>query len=124
MSELPVSELPVSELPVPELSPGLARAAGLAAGFAADRLLGDPRRWHPVAGFGVLADGLERRVYADQRTRGVLHAAVLVGGAAALGAAAERLTARRPVLRAFVTALTTWATLARARGAGGAPARR
>jgi adenosylcobinamide-phosphate synthase len=96
---------------VPELSPGLARAAGLAAGFAADRLLGDPRRWHPVAGFGVLAAGLERRVYADRRTRGVLHAAVLVGGAAALGGTAERFTARRPLLRAFVTALATWAVL-------------
>ena len=99
------------EFSVPELSPGLARAAGLAAGFAADRLLGDPRRWHPVAGFGVLAAGLERRVYADRRTRGVLHVAVLAGGAAALGEAAERLTARRPLLRAFVTALAAWAVL-------------
>ena len=99
------------EFSVPELSPGLARAAGLAAGFAADRLLGDPRRWHPVAGFGVLAAGLERRVYADRRTRGVLHVAVLAGGAAALGGTAERLTARRPLLRAFVTALAAWAVL-------------
>jgi len=96
---------------VPDLSPDLARAAGLAAGFAADRLLGDPRRWHPVAGFGTLAAALEHRMYADRPARGVLHVAVLVGGAAALGGAAERLTSRRPLLRAAVTAVATWAVL-------------
>ena len=89
----------------------LARAAGLAAGYAADRLLGDPRRWHPVAGFGAVAARLERRLYADQRTRGVLHVAVLVGGAAALGGLAERLAGGRPAARAAVTALATWAVL-------------
>ena len=55
---------------------------GLVIGFAADRVLGDPRRWHPVAGFGQLATRLERTTYADDRARGVLHVAVLVGGAA------------------------------------------
>jgi adenosylcobinamide-phosphate synthase len=91
--------------------PDVARAAGLVAGYAADRLLGDPHRWHPVAGFGAVAAGLERRVYVDQRTRGVLHVAALVGGAAALGGTAERLSSRRPLLRAVVTALATWAVL-------------
>jgi adenosylcobinamide-phosphate synthase len=91
--------------------PDVARAAGLAAGYAADRLLGDPRRCHPVAGFGAVAAWLERRVYADRRTRGVLHVAALVGGAAALGGMTERLTSRRPVVRAVVTALATWAVL-------------
>jgi adenosylcobinamide-phosphate synthase len=91
--------------------PDVARAAGLAAGYAADRLLGDPRRWHPVAGFGTVAARLERRVYADRRTRGVLHVTALVGGAAALGGTAERLTNRRPLARAVVTALATWAVL-------------
>jgi adenosylcobinamide-phosphate synthase len=33
------------------------RALGLALGYAADRLLGDPRRCHPVAGFGSAALG-------------------------------------------------------------------
>ena len=91
--------------------PDLARAAGLAAGFAADRLLGDPRRWHPVAGFGTLAAALERRIYADRRACGVLYVAVLVGGAAAFGGAAERLMSRRPLPRAAVTAVATWAVL-------------
>ena len=36
-------------------------AAGLAAGVALDALLGDPRRFHPVAGFGRAAAALEAR---------------------------------------------------------------
>ncbi|MET1078049.1 MAG: adenosylcobinamide-phosphate synthase CbiB [Pseudomonas sp.] len=31
------------------------------AGVALDALLGEPRRWHPLVGFGRLADALERR---------------------------------------------------------------
>jgi len=34
----------------------------LAAGIAADRLLGEPRRWHPLVGFGRWAGWLEARV--------------------------------------------------------------
>jgi adenosylcobinamide-phosphate synthase len=37
-------------------APGpVADAAGIVAGFALDALLGDPRRFHPVAGFGTVA---------------------------------------------------------------------
>jgi adenosylcobinamide-phosphate synthase len=71
------------------------RAVGILAGFALDRLLGDPRRYHPVAGFGTVALRAERTWYADDRARGVLHAAALVGGAVVLGAAAERLAPAR-----------------------------
>ncbi|MFP5336461.1 MAG: cobalamin biosynthesis protein [Actinomycetes bacterium] len=87
-----------------------ARAAGLLLGFAADRLLGDPRRRHPVAGFGRLGAAVERRLYADSRARGAAHAAVLVGAAVVLGVAAERLTPG-PVARATVTAAATWTVL-------------
>ncbi|MFZ5869891.1 MAG: cobalamin biosynthesis protein [Actinomycetota bacterium] len=87
-----------------------ARAAGILLGFAADRLLGDPRRRHPVAGFGRLGSAVERRLYADSRARGAAHAAVLVGGAVVLGVAAERLTPG-PVARAMVTAAATWTVL-------------
>ncbi len=59
------------------LSAAAASAVGLAAGYALDRRLGDPRRWHPVAGFGRLAQGLERHWYADRRETGVSY----VGGA-------------------------------------------
>lgn len=78
-------------------------AAGLVIGYAADSLLGDPRRGHPVAGFGRLAATLERRLYDDRRTPGVLHVAVLVGGAATLGWYAGR--------GPLVTAAATWAVL-------------
>jgi len=88
----------------------LARAVGLVLGAAADAVVGDPRRGHPVAGFGAVAAALERRGYADRRRAGVRHVAVLVGGAVALGAAAER-AARGPVARTAVTALATWVVL-------------
>lgn len=34
----------------------------LAAGLLADRLLGEPRRWHPLVGFGNWAKAIERRL--------------------------------------------------------------
>ena len=86
------------------------RAAGLLLGAVADVVLGDPRRWHPVAGFGTVAGGLERRVYADRRAAGAGYVALLVGGAVALGAVAEAV-ARRPVGRMLVTAAATWVVL-------------
>jgi adenosylcobinamide-phosphate synthase len=92
------------------IAPSLARAAGLVLGAVADAVLGDPRRGHPVAGFGTLAAALERRGYADRRGAGVRHVAVLVGGAVALGAAAERV-AGGFVGRTAVTAVATWVVL-------------
>ena len=82
---------------------------GLVLGAAADAVWGDPRRGHPVAGFGTCAAWLERRWSADRRSAGVAYTAVLVGGAVALGVAAE--TARPPVLRTLLTAAATWAVL-------------
>lgn len=89
---------------------GWPRAAGLALGWLADQALGDPRRAHPVAGFGALASALEHRWYADSRAAGAAFEAVLVGGAAAVGIVAERvpLPAR---IRMLVVAAATWAVL-------------
>ena len=87
------------------------RALGLVIGFAADRIFGDPRRFHPVAGFGRLASFVERRLYADDARRGVAHTALLVGSTGLLGLAVERTTAQRPVLRVAATAATTWTVL-------------
>lgn len=87
------------------------RAVGLALGFAADRVWGDPARLHPVAGFGQVARGLEQRIHADDRARGAVFTTVLVGGTGGLGLVAERLTSRRPLARAAVTAVATWAVL-------------
>jgi adenosylcobinamide-phosphate synthase len=86
-------------------------AAGLAAGYLADRVLGDPRRGHPVALFGGLAQRLEARTWADSKARGTAYAAVCVGASAALGFAVESTTKREPLARAAATALATWAVL-------------
>jgi adenosylcobinamide-phosphate synthase len=86
-------------------------AAGLALGAAADLLLADPRRWHPVAGFGRAAAALERRTWRDSRTAGVAHAGLLTGAAVGLGVALDRATRGRPGARTLVTAAATWAVL-------------
>lgn len=90
----------------------LARAAGIAAGCAADRVFADPRRGHPVALFGAGAACLERLTYADARLAGATHAAVLLGALAAAGVAGERAAVRRgPAWVAAVTATTTFVAL-------------
>jgi adenosylcobinamide-phosphate synthase len=78
-------------------------------GWAADVAFGDPRRLHPVAGFGTVAAALERRSYADSRAAGAVHVALLVGGAVGLGVLAERV--RHPVARTVLTAAATWTVL-------------
>ena len=45
-------------------------AAGIALGVGADALFGDPRRLHPVAGFGQAAAAFERVVYRPTRRAG------------------------------------------------------
>jgi adenosylcobinamide-phosphate synthase len=88
-----------------------ATAAGLALGAAADLLLGDPRRGHPVAGFGAAAAALERRVWRDSRAAGAGYALALTVAAAGVGAALHRTTGQQPVARALVTAAATWTVL-------------
>ncbi|MEK9134550.1 MAG: cobalamin biosynthesis protein, partial [Pseudomonadota bacterium] len=46
------------------------------AALALDTLLGEPRRFHPLVGFGRLAHALERRWHGDAVWRGLV--AVLV----------------------------------------------
>lgn len=86
-------------------------AAGLALGSVADLLLGDPRRRHPVAGFGSGAAALERRLWRDGRLAGAGHALLLTTATAALGVALERVTGSRPGARTLVTAAATWTVL-------------
>jgi adenosylcobinamide-phosphate synthase len=86
-------------------------ALGLALGAAADLLLADPRRGHPVAGFGTAALALERRTWRNSRAAGVGHVLLLTGAAAGLGAAVDHGTRRRPVVRTLGTAAATWAVL-------------
>ena len=47
-------------------------------GFALDRVLADPRRGHPVGGFGRIAEALERRTWRPRRRAGALHVALLL----------------------------------------------
>ncbi|NIK60228.1 cobalamin biosynthesis protein [Kribbella shirazensis] len=89
----------------------MSRALGILLGFVADRLLGDPRRFHPVAGFGRTAARVEKHVYADTRPRGAAYAAVLVGSTTVLGLAIERLTRKHPILHTAATAAATWTVL-------------
>ena len=84
-------------------------AAGLAMGYLADRVLGDPRRGHPVATFGTAASWLEARCYADRQAAGVMHTGALVGAAIALGAALERLISNRSLSTVMTTAANAWA---------------
>lgn len=86
------------------------RTAGIVAGYAADALFADPRRGHPVAGFGWCATTLERFSYRDDKTAGVVHTAVLVGGLAGAGALMSGLAGRGPTAAAL-TAAATWVAL-------------
>src|SRR5918997_7152076 len=100
----------------------LAIGCGLALGYAADALVGDPRRFHPVAGFGTLAARLERVTYRDRRDVGVAYVALLVGGTAGLGVGLARVVGRSAVGTVLGTAVATWAVLGgRAPRPGGAP---
>jgi adenosylcobinamide-phosphate synthase len=83
----------------------------LLAGYAGDIALGDPRRWHPVAGFGQAAIALERRSYAPSRARGAVHVLALVGLSAVGAEVAARGARRIPLGRGLVLAVCTWAAL-------------
>ena len=86
-------------------------AAGLLAGYAADSILADPRRGHPVALFGQAARRLENACYADSRGRGALYAAACVGGSAALGVVVDRAVGRRRGLALAATASAAWTVI-------------
>ena len=88
------------------------RAAGIAAGWLADLLFGDPSRGHPVAMFGRGAAAFERLTYADSRSAGALHTAVLLGALGAAGSLADRVAGRAGQTgTAAVTAAATFVAL-------------
>lgn len=89
---------------------GRAGVAGILAGYLADLLFADPRRGHPVAGFGWCATTLETFVYRDHRGSGVLHTAALVGSLAGAGVAAQRRVGGGTAL-VLLTAAATWTAL-------------
>ncbi|MGA5418631.1 cobalamin biosynthesis protein [Streptomyces lavendulocolor] len=86
-------------------------AYGAAAGLAADLLLADPRRGHPVAAFGRAAASVEGVLWRDHRAWGALHAAVCAGGATAAAALAARAVRHRGALPVALTAASVWAVV-------------
>ncbi|HEY7147232.1 MAG TPA: cobalamin biosynthesis protein [Streptosporangiaceae bacterium] len=95
-------------------APGWPAAAGLVAGAAADALLGDPRRGHPVAAFGRAAQAAVARCYADSTRRGTGFTAGCVLAVVLPAAAAQRLTRGRPWLRFAAVAASAWTVTAAA----------
>jgi adenosylcobinamide-phosphate synthase len=85
-----------------------ARGAGLLAAVALDAALGDPARWHPVAGFGRTAAVVERATYRPSRAAGVAYAGALVAAPSLLAARVARGGAVR---RAVALAACGWAAL-------------
>ena len=65
---------------------------GAVAGWMVDQALGEPpTRLHPVAWFGRAMGAVERRTYRDSRAAGVVHLAIGVSGAMAVGVVLRRL---------------------------------
>jgi adenosylcobinamide-phosphate synthase len=92
-------------------SPAFSYGAGAGAGLLGDLLFGDPRRGHPVAGFGRAAGAVERLLWRDHRGTGALHTAVCAGGAVGIGVLATRVVRHSPVAATALTAAATWAVV-------------
>ncbi|HEX3815726.1 MAG TPA: cobalamin biosynthesis protein [Mycobacteriales bacterium] len=89
---------------------GGARAAALGLAVAADLVFADPRRWHPVAGFGQAAGRVEKRLWRDSRAAGIAYVAVCVGLPVAGATALTKAVPGRS-LNAVLLAAGTWAAL-------------
>jgi adenosylcobinamide-phosphate synthase len=85
-------------------------AAALIGGTLVDAALGDPRRGHPVAGFGRAVMAIERAAYAPSIARGAAVAGASVVGAAAPVWFVQRRLADHPA-GALVGALVIWTSL-------------
>ncbi|MEV6598374.1 cobalamin biosynthesis protein [Actinoplanes sp. NPDC051346] len=88
-----------------------ADAAGIVAGYVLDSVFGDPRRLHPVAGFGRAAAALEQRLYSPTRRAGTAFAVIAAGVPMAAGVGLSLVTRRCPPARAVLVAAATWTVL-------------
>lgn len=68
-------------------------AVAMLAGVGLDAWLGEPRRLHPLVGFGRVAQAIERRLHRDARLRGVIAWCVAVLPAVAVAAGTAHLLA-------------------------------
>ncbi|MDO5066123.1 MAG: cobalamin biosynthesis protein [Propionibacteriaceae bacterium] len=87
------------------------RALGLALGTAADQLLGDPVRHHPVAWFGSWASRLEQHTWRDDETAGAWFTLGSVTPVVGVAVVVERVAQRNGWVQVATTALATWAAL-------------
>ncbi len=71
-------------------------SAALAAALGLDWLAGEPRRWHPLVGFGHWAGWVERRFYGG-RWRGLMAVMVLVAPPTALAFLLSAIPAAGPI---------------------------
>ncbi|HEX9531102.1 MAG TPA: cobalamin biosynthesis protein, partial [Acidimicrobiales bacterium] len=72
----------------------------MALGLTIDALVGDPDKWHPVAGFGRLMMAAEERMYRDSRAAGAAYAAVGLGLGVLAGTACPSVSAMTAVVAA------------------------
>lgn len=72
-------------------------AAFLLLGVLLDQLLGEPRRWHPLVGFGRLARAAEQRLYGDSYAWGIAALLLVVVPWVALAAVLARAGLFGPV---------------------------
>lgn len=88
-----------------------ARGLGLALGVVADAIFADPRRNHPVAGFGAAASHLESKTWQDNRSAGVGYVAATVIPVIGVGWLAQRAVRGSFWAETIATATATWAVL-------------
>ena len=99
-------------VPPTALTPSAAGvAAGLSLGIVLDAAIGDPRRGHPVAAFGIAAARLERLAWRDSRAAGAAYTGLCVGLPLLTGVWLGRVAGARPVLGTGLVAAGTWSVL-------------
>jgi adenosylcobinamide-phosphate synthase len=93
----------------------------VALGLLIDRVFGEPPdAFHPVARFGTAMDALERRWWADRRSRGAGYVGVGMGTVLAVGVLAEQLLGQAVALSAAVSVASAGRALTQAAQAVGA----
>jgi adenosylcobinamide-phosphate synthase len=86
------------------------RSAGVLLALALDHAVADPRRGHPVAGFGTVASWVEKRQWRDDRQAGVRYVATCVG-IPLVAAALVQHRVRGSATSAALFAVAAWATI-------------
>ncbi|MGH2699211.1 MAG: cobalamin biosynthesis protein [Actinomycetota bacterium] len=92
-------------------SAGAPLPLGLALGWIADGILGDPVRYHPVAGFGRAAEKLESVMWRPSRTVGTAYVVALVVPFALGVALVDAAVRRHRLARLGLSTVVAWTVL-------------